>query len=90
MEKEVKGIFFFFFRAALTAHGGCQAGGQIRAVATGLRHSHSMWDPSHICDLHHSSQQHWILNPLSKHQKNKRVYILYCLGLSLRVILAKI
>ena len=23
-------------------------------------------DPSHICDLHHSSQQHWILNPLSK------------------------
>ena len=23
-------------------------------------------DPSHICDLHHSSEQHWILNPLSK------------------------
>ena len=23
-------------------------------------------DPSHICDLHHSSQQHCILNPLSK------------------------
>jgi len=23
-----------------------------------------MWDPSHICDLHHSSRQHWILNPL--------------------------
>ena len=23
-------------------------------------------DPSSICDLHHSSQQHWILNPLSK------------------------
>ena len=21
-------------------------------------------DPSHICGLHHSSQQHWILNPL--------------------------
>ena len=21
-------------------------------------------DPSHICDLHHSSQQRWILNPL--------------------------
>ena len=21
-------------------------------------------DPSYICDLHHSSQQHWILNPL--------------------------
>ena len=23
-------------------------------------------DQSHICDLHHSSQQRWILNPLSK------------------------
>ena len=25
-----------------------------------------MWDPSHMCDLHYSSQQHGILNPLSK------------------------
>ena len=24
------------------------------------------WDLSHVCDLHHSSQQHRILNPLSK------------------------
>ena len=23
-------------------------------------------DLSHVCDLHHSSQHHWILNPLSK------------------------
>jgi len=23
-------------------------------------------DPSHICNLHHSSQQHWILKPLSE------------------------
>ena len=23
-------------------------------------------DPSHICDLHHSSQQPWVLNPLSE------------------------
>ena len=29
-----------------------------RATATG--------DPSHVCDLHYSSRQHWILNPLSK------------------------
>ena len=26
----------------------------------------AIWDLSHICNLHHSSQQHWILNPLSK------------------------
>ena len=24
------------------------------------------WDPSCVCDLHHSSPQRWILNPLSK------------------------
>ena len=24
------------------------------------------WDPRHVCDLHHSSQQPWILDPLSK------------------------
>ena len=30
------------------------------ATATGT------WDPSRICDLHHSSRQCWILNPLSK------------------------
>ena len=23
-------------------------------------------DPSHVCDLRHSSQQRWILNPLSE------------------------
>ena len=23
----------------------------------------AMWDPSHVCDLHHSSWQFWILNP---------------------------
>ena len=32
---------FLLFRAALTAYGGSQARGQIRAVAAGLHHSHS-------------------------------------------------
>ena len=26
----------------------------------------AMQDTSHVCDLHHSSQQCWILNPLRK------------------------
>ena len=26
----------------------------------------AMWDPSHVCDLHHGSWQRRILNPLSK------------------------
>ena len=24
------------------------------------------WDLTHVCDLHHSSLQRWILNPLSE------------------------
>ena len=41
--------FFFFFRATPAAYGGFQARGQVRATAAGL---------------HHSSQQHWIPDPL--------------------------
>ena len=42
------------------------ARGWIRAAPAGLHHSHSMPDQSHVWDLHLSSQQCWILNPLSK------------------------
>ena len=34
-------LFFCLFRAASTAYGGSQARGGIRAIATGLHHSHS-------------------------------------------------
>ena len=51
-------IFFFFFfglfRAAPTAYGSSQVRDPIRAIATGLHHSHSNRDLSHVCDLHHS------------------------------------
>ena len=29
-------------------------------------------DPSHVYDLYHSSQQHWILSPLSKARDQTR------------------
>ena len=45
------------------AYGGSQAGVRIRAIAADL--CTAMPDPNHICDLHHSSQQQWILNTLS-------------------------
>ena len=35
---------------------------QLLAYATAV----ATRDPSHIFNLHHSSQQHWIPNPLSK------------------------
>jgi len=46
------------------ACGGSQARGLIGAVAAGLRHSHSNARSKPHLDLHHSSQQRWILNPL--------------------------
>ena len=61
-------VCFVFSRAKLVAHGGSQARGRIelqlpaytRATAT------ATWDPSRVCDLHHSLRQCRILNPLSE------------------------
>ena len=33
----------------------------------------AMPDPSHICDLYHSSGQHWILNPLSEAREQTHI-----------------
>ena len=60
-------IFFLsLFRAAPVAYGGSQASGLIGAVAASYARATAMPDPSCVCPLHHSSQQHWILNPLSE------------------------
>ena len=55
---------FCLFRAATMAYGGSQARGLIRAVA--YTTATATWDPCHIFNLHHSSRQRRILNPLSK------------------------
>ena len=39
---------------------------QLPAYATTTATATATQDPSHVCNLHHSSQQHQILNPLSK------------------------
>ena len=59
-------VVFSVLRATPVAYGGSQAMSQIRATAAGLCHSHSNTGSKHVCDLHHSSQQCHILNPLSK------------------------
>ena len=66
-KKNQKTLFFFFF--APMAYGRSPGRGQIRAA--GLHHSHSNtrsrpWDPGCFCNLHHSSWQCQILNPLSR------------------------
>ena len=59
------GILFFFFMAALAAYGISQARGQIRAAAKGYTTATVTPDPSCMYNLHHSSWQCQILNPLS-------------------------
>ena len=57
---------FYLSRATPEAYGGSQPRGLIRAVGADPHHSHSNARSSHVCDLHHSSQQHRILNLLSE------------------------
>ena len=60
-------FYFHLFKAVPTAHGGSQARGGIRAVAAGLRHSHSnsrFQAASAAYTTGHSKRQ--ILNPLSE------------------------
>ena len=59
-------LFVFLVKAALTAYGGSQARGRIGAAAAGLHHSHSNSGSERHLPLHHSSWQHWVLNPLSE------------------------
>ena len=62
-------IYLFIYLIFLGPHPwhmSSQARGQIGAVASGLARATAMPDLSCICELHHSSQQHQILNPLSR------------------------
>ena len=54
------------FRAAPAAFGVSQARGPIRATTGSIHHSHSIAGSNHACDLHHSSCQRRILNPLNE------------------------
>ena len=55
-------LFIFAFKAAPMAYGGVQSELQLLAYATAT----ATPDLSRVCNLHHSSRQHRILNPLSK------------------------
>ena len=59
-------VLFFFFKGLHPHHMkvprlGVKSELQLPAYATAT----AMWDPSCVCNLYHSSQQCWILNPLS-------------------------
>ena len=57
-------VLFLLFRATPAAHRGSQVRGRIETTAYAT--ATAMWDPRRFCDLHHSSWQRQILNPLSK------------------------
>ena len=52
--------------ATAAAYGSPWARSRFTAAAVTYAIATATLDPSHICDLHHSSEQHQILNPLSK------------------------
>ena len=57
---------FCFFRATCVAYGSSRLGVETEQQLPAYTIATATRDPSHICDLHHSSQQCWILNPLSE------------------------
>ena len=60
-------VFVFCpFRAWLVAYGSSQATGLMRTTVVAYTTATATQDPSCICNQHHSSRQHWILNPLSE------------------------
>ena len=67
---------FFFLKGLHLQHMevsrlGVQLELQLPAYATATATS----DPSHICDLHHSSRQHQVLNPLSEARDRTRNFM---------------
>ena len=58
-------FFFFLFRAAPRARAGSQARG-LKSEPQLLAYTTTTPDPSRVRNLHHSPQQHHIINPLSE------------------------
>ena len=58
--------FLCLFRAVPAAYGSSQARGPTGAAAAIFDTATAKQDLSHVCNLHHSSWQCQILNPLSK------------------------
>ena len=70
-------FFFFFLNCFLQPHLQCmdvpRLGVQSELQLPAYTTATAMQDPSCICDPHHGSRQHWILNPPSKARDRTRV-----------------
>ena len=67
-------FLFFSFRAD-PLHMEVPGSGQIIVTAASLDTTTATRDPSHVCNLHPSSQQHWILNPLSEARDQTHIFM---------------
>ena len=59
-------FFFFFLGPLLWYMEGSRLGDEPELQLLASATATAMWDPSCICDLHHSSWRYQILNPLSE------------------------
>ena len=59
-------VFFWLFRATSQHMDVPRLGVELELQLLAYATATATWDLSHVCDLHHSSQQCWILNPLSE------------------------
>ena len=66
-------FFFLLFRVTPETHGSSQPRDSIRAAAAGLHHSHSNVDLSCVCNIHRSSEQHQMPDPLIKARDPTRI-----------------
>ena len=57
-------LLFLSFTAEPMAYGSSRLGVESVLQLLADTTATAMLDPSHVCDLHHSSWQHQILNPL--------------------------
>jgi len=57
------------------AYGSSQTRGQIGAAAASLHHSHNNAGSELVVDLHHSSQQHQIPDPISAARDQTHIFM---------------
>ena len=78
ISKDIKLFLFFFLRAAPAAYGGSQDRVKSKLQPLAYTTTTAMRDPSLVCNLHHSSQQHRIINPLSEDRDRPHNLMVTC------------
>ena len=65
--------FFWLFRAAFAPFGVPRIGVELELQLLAYTTAIATWDPSYVCNLHHSSRQRWIPDPLNEARDGNRI-----------------